>query len=375
MKDDFRIFVDAHVFDGPYQGTTTFIKGLYTALAKLHPELEICMGANDIRGLQQEFSGLCNCKFISYAHKTKLRYFWDIPLILRKCKANIAHFQYVCPPVAKSTKYIVTTHDLLFNDFPEDFPMAYRFMRNIAFKKSALNSDILTTDSQYSKNSIVRHYGIENDRVSVIPAAVSDKYFLEYDNEKARRFIFNKYGIKNYILYVSRIEPRKNHNMLLSSYLDLGLWERGISLVFIGRCTINNSKFLRMFKNVTGRTKGFIHHIDQVGENDLLEFHRGAALFVYPSRAEGFGIPPLEAAALGIKTLCSNTTAMAEFGFLNSGLFNPDDGDELKRKILMALDDKLFSKEQLVDISNHIKMNYSWEKSASTFMKLIENVA
>jgi len=373
--NNLRIFVDAHVFDGPYQGTTSFIKGLYTALAKLYPKLEILMGANDTANLREEFSRLPNyCKFIKYTYKTWLRYFYDIPLILKKYKPSIAHFQYICPPGQNSTKYIVTIHDLLFNDFPEDFSISYRFFRNIFFKKSALKSDILTTVSQYSKKSIVRHYGIENDRISVIPNAVSDRYFLDYDKEKAKRFIFNKYGIKNYILYVSRIEPRKNHDMLLNSYLDLELWKRGIPLVFIGNCAGKNNKFLWMLKDLTGRIKGFIHHIDQLDENDLLEFYRGASLFIYPSKAEGFGIPPIEATALGIKTLCSNRTALADFGFLNSGLFNPYDIDELKEKIIMALDDKLFPEEELVDISNHVKLKYSWEKSASTFMKLIEKV-
>ena len=53
---------------------------------------------------------------------------------------------------------------------------------------------------------------------------------------------------------------------------------------------------------------------------------------------------------------------------------NPYDIDELKGKIIMVLDDKLFPEEELVDISNHVKLKYSWEKSASTFMKLIEKV-
>jgi glycosyltransferase involved in cell wall biosynthesis len=375
MKEHIKIFVDGHVFDGPYQGTTTFIKGLYSEIAKMHPKLEILMGARDIKKLEKEFPPMPNLNFVSYTNSNKLRLFWDIPIIIKKYKPDVAHFQYISPPITKSTKYIVTIHDLLFNDFPDEFSALYRISRNIFFKKSALSADIITTDSQYSKELINKYYGIKKDKIYVIPIGINQKYLEKVDKKKAKSYILEKYGIYNYILYVSRIEPRKNHHLLLKSYLDLELWKKGICLVFIGSVSIKNVNFINIFDGVPKLIKRHIYLIDQIGEDDIIKFYAGAELFVYPSKAEGFGIPPIEASALGVKTICSNSTAMADFDFLGSGLFNCFDLNELKVKILLALEGKLFSNKQIINISNYVKNNYCWEESAGRFIDLLKKLA
>lgn len=94
---------------------------------------------------------------------------------------------------------------------------------------SAKRADLLLTVSEYSRKEIKRHFKITEDRIYVTSNCVSivnDKVGLT--DVKA------KYGLDRYILTVSRIEPRKNHQMLLKAFLELQLYKLGYKLVIVG---------------------------------------------------------------------------------------------------------------------------------------------
>lgn len=109
---------------------------------------------------------------------------------------------------------------------------------------------------------------------------------------------------------------------------------------------------------------------DAVDDADLLEFYRAAQAFVYPSRAEGFGIPPLEAAALRIPVICSNTSGMEQFGFFGEYHIDPYDLDLLKTKLIKLLEEPP-SEDVLALISKVVRERYSWESAAEA---LFENI-
>ena len=367
-----KLFIDCHVFDDSYQGTTTYIKGLYNALAKLRPDWEFYFGAKDIEKVSNEFKELNNVRYIKYRSSGKFRLLLEIPRILHKHKFDFAHFQYVVPPFYKNCKYIVTIHDILFNDFPEEFSFMYRIIRNLSFYYSAKKADILATVSSYSQEKINKHYKVSKTNIHVIPNAVDSIFAQTFNKKESQNYIKDKYSITNFLLYVSRIEPRKNQELLLQAYLDLKLWQQNVSLVFIGSNTLKNSKFSEMIRNLSNEAKECIFHLKNIPFSDLVEFYRSAELFVYPSKAEGFGIPPIEAASIGIPVICSNTTAMSDFTFLEKGFFSPSDLGQLKQKITLSLENKLYSLKELEDIKGYVANKYSWDKSACKLAELIE---
>ena len=89
---------------------------------------------------------------------------------------------------------------------------------------------------------------------------------------------------------------RKNHHLILNAFIEKELWKIGYSLVFIGSIT-HEIGLKNYISDLNNEINEHIHWIDQVSENQLLHFLNGAEFFIYPSKAEGFGIPPLEAAA------------------------------------------------------------------------------
>lgn len=311
-----------------------------------------------------------NSHFVQYSSSSAMRRLnVDIPRIIQQHGIHFAHFQYITP-FRKHCKYIVTTHDILFNDFKEEFSLSYRMVRNFLFRYSIKLADIKTTVSEYSKRRISHHYGIPSSEIHVVKNGVSDAFYQPYDKQAAQEAIEKAYGISNYILYVSRLEPRKNHILLLKAFINQKLYEKNINLVFIGRSTIADSELEALQNAMPQEAKSHFFRIDQVNNEDLLTFYRGARIFAYPSKAEGFGIPPLEAGAMKIPLLCSNKTAMSDFTFFGDRFFDPQDESGFAHK----LNDLLFlpeDAERCDQISEEIRKHYSWEESAKTLLDLI----
>ena len=360
----YKIFVDAHVFDGEFQGTLTYIKELYLKIVKISPDIKIYFGANNIEKVKIHFSEFKNVTYIQYRSKNSFnRIFIEIPKIIDDIECSHAHFQYTIPfRKNKKCKYVVTIHDVLFNDFSNEFSMLYRLKRNMLFYLSAKNCDFLLTVSNYSKKKISEQYKIDLEKIIVTPNAVSEDYFdFDFSKKESRTYINKKYGIQKFILYVSRIEPRKNQVLLLKTFVNEKLWLRGYSLVLIGSMTLE-SGLLELINNLGKEAKSAIHWLAQVDSINLKQFLNGAEVFIYPSKAEGFGIPPLEAASLYTPVLCSNATAMIDFDFFKPYFFDPDNKDLFVKLVLDILDNK--DNINVVEIQTAIKNKYTWEQTA-----------
>jgi len=364
-----KIFVDAYLLNKEHQGTKTYISELYKEFAKTNKNSTIYFGCFFDLELEKEFVDCKNIKFIHFKQKSRvLRMFFEIPRLIKKHEFEYAHFQYVIPFVRnKQCKYIVTIHDVLFNDFKEYFSFLYRLKRNFLFKNSAKKSDYLLTVSQYSKKRIQKLYKLEYKEVYITPNGVREEYFEEYNQLEVKKSIKRKYNIENYVLYVSRIEPRKNQQALLQLFLETK--DKALQLVFIGDESLENIALKNKLVSITTLQKQQIHFLKNICDVDLLDFYRAAKVFVYPSLAEGFGIPPIEAAALKIPVLCSKNTAMKDFTFFKPYHIDMADKNELKNKFREMLVD--INLERLVYIQNEIRNKYSWKFSSDVLTSII----
>ena len=357
-----NIFVDCHIFDGNFQGTTTYLKGLYSELLK-DKNTQFYFGAYNTAFLETLFGTHDNLTYVSYKVKNKFyRLLFDIPGIIKKNKIDFAHFQYVVPPI-KTCKYIVTIHDVLFLDFPEYFPLTYRIKNKFLFKTSAKRSDVVLSVSEYSKQQIQKHFGIKT--VTLTPNSIDSIYFEEYNKDAVKKQVSEKFKVANYFVYVSRWEPRKNHDRLLKAFVENEYYKTH-SLVFVGDKAIENKVYNDHYTSLPQEIKAAIFTFKKVDYQDLLLLVRGADLSIYPSIAEGFGIPPLESLAAKIPTICSNTTAMADFQFFGDCLFNPLDLTDLKNKIEIGLKDTQIDQKR-----NLMKAKFTWQFAAEQFKKAI----
>ena len=354
-----NLLVDCHVFDGKFQGTRTYIQGLYQSLIK-YKNINFFFAAQDVDNLKKYFGDNSNVHYISLKAGSSIkRLAIEFPQIVKKYKIDFAHFQYISPLV-KRCKEIVTVHDLLFLDYPQYFPLSYRIKNKFLFERSSKRADILLTVSEFSKEEIVKHFVIDRDKITVTPNAV-----LPIEKNIALPNIYNKVGSEKYIFTVGRIEPRKNFHLLLKAFIEMGLYKDGYKLVIIGTADLNYDEFYQYYDALTREEKESIV-MDVATFPELVSLYKHASLFVFPSLAEGFGIPPLEAIEYGCPLLCSNATAMAEFGIPSEFLFNPKDIEELKAKIKNSLN----GHRNLINIST-ITNKFNWKRSADILYKKI----
>jgi len=359
-----KLFVDAHAFDrGNFEGVTTYLKGIYNELTGLAPYIDFYFGGYDVENLRAVFGQAVNIHYLKYHTRNKYkRLAVEIPRLIRRYQIDAAHYQYTVPPV-KHCKEIVTIHDILFKDFPELFPFTYRMKNDFLFRRSARRAELLLTVSEYSRERLQQHYHL--DRIGVTPNAATYSSAPDFSEE-------NEIGNQKYILYVGRIEPRKNHLLLVQAYNELEIWRKGIHLILIGRQDVPVAELdAYLKKRLTPDARAYIHFKERVSAGELQAWYKNAELFVYPSLAEGFGIPPLEAAMAGVPCLCSNRTAMKDFTFFEEGLFNPESKQELKEKIQACLSDHDFRKIQ--SIKSQIREKYNWKASAEKLLNLIHS--
>lgn len=360
-KRKINVLVDAHIFDQSFQGTATYLKGVYNSLVK-NDNFQITICANNIENIKTHFADE-RFNFIKLRSKSKIkRLVIEIPKIIKLGDFDFAHFQYIAPPI-KHCKFIITIHDLLFLDFKDSFPLSYRIKNRILFYYSSVRSDLLLTVSEYSRERISKHFGLNRNRIFVTPNAVDDK------NPIHKVDIKEKYQLSKYILFVSRFEPRKNHIGLLRAFIQLKLYEKEYQLVFVGSKdeAIESKAFEFLKKQIPDSIQEHVKFFEKIPSQDLDYLYQEAECFIYPSKAEGFGIPPLEAAILETKVLCSNTTSMSDFDFLAYS-FDPRDQDEFNHKLNDILDDKNYPSKQ---IRKAILDKYNWDIIATDFAELL----
>ena len=360
-----KLLVDAHVFDDLSQGSKTYLEGIYSAVVDKDSQDDFYFASHDRGAIPEKLLGQANTHHLQFTgHNKFVRLGLNIPDLIKKNKIEWAHFQYISPLV-KTCPEIVTIHDLLFLEYPQYFPRDYRVIRNFLFKRSAKRAEWVLTVSEFSRAALIRYYQLDPKKVIITPNGILDFFWEPADIAADTGHLP---GLDQFILYVSRFEPRKNQAGLLRSYLDLQLWKQGIQLVFVGGKGIRSAEFDQRYESLNDQIKRMILFFRDLPSVNLKWLYQNSLLFVYPSFAEGFGIPPLEAIACGANVICSSATAMSEFRFLGDRLFEPTRRDEMTQKMDFYL--KHPSTDSSTSIRDHVRNQYSWDVAAQRFLSI-----
>jgi glycosyltransferase involved in cell wall biosynthesis len=218
-----------------------------------------------------------------------------------------------------------------------------------------LSKKVITV-SEFSKNEIVRLIGIPGDKITVIHNAVSDAF---------QKKVSQKSGEKGrYILSVASMDPRKNLTKLVEAYQMAGIGQE-VKLVLAGKTDpIFN---IDLPEEILARSVGY------VSDEELSSLYENAAIFVCPSLYEGFGIPPLEAMALGCPVILSDIPVFREIFGEAAHYVDPLDAKSIRDGIVLVLFDESYRLDLIRRGKERTKI-YNWEKSADKLVSLIGTI-
>lgn len=223
-------------------------------------------------------------------------------------------------------------------------------------------ADILITPSEYTRMALSSYFQV--GRMFVIYEACPENY-RKLKNEEIIEFK-KRLGIDDYLLYVGVINARKNVDGLIKSFLVVKSRFKKLKLIIISSYIgFQSEKVLELIE----KNQDSIIFLQNVPENDLIYFYNSATLFVFPSFAEGFGLPVLEAMACGVPVVTSNTSALPEVGGEAVEYVDPNNVDDIAMKIIQLLENE--ERRAKLRTAGLIRAkNFSWEKSAKELLEI-----
>jgi glycosyltransferase involved in cell wall biosynthesis len=245
-----------------------------------------------------------------------------LPRLLSKMKPNVFHCQYV-QPLWGRTKTVVSIHDLAFEHYPEYFHPWEAFRLKKAVLWTARHADHIVTLSEFSAADIARRYGVSREKITVTYLAASDS-FHPRDKSQCQEHLARNYGINlPFILYVGRIQARKNLARLVEAYATLRKRGATAKLVLVGKKDWQAEQLDARIKEL--RLESDVVFPGFVSFEDLPLFYNAAELFVFPSFFEGFGLPVIESMASGVPTITSMGSSLGEVAGDGAILVDPND--------------------------------------------------
>lgn len=270
-----------------------------------------------------------------------------------------------------NVKQVAVIHDINFFHHPKDLGWLVSKYYNYFFPRFAKKASQIATVSQFSKNDIIKSYGIEETKIDVVYNGCSEGFEV-LSQDAATQVKANYTGEKEYFLYVGSLQPRKNLARLFTAFNQFKIETKSdIKLVIAGSKYLWTKAMQQSLNNCEYKLD--IIFLDSVSENNLHQLYGAAFALIYIPIYEGFGIPLLEAMNSEIPILTANVSSLPEVAQDAALYCNPYDIADITNKIKQLYSDDLLRK-QLVAKGNLRKENFSWDSTANALWKSCEKV-
>lgn len=296
---------------------------------------------------------------------------WEQTLLPWNCEGRLLWSPNACGPLLYR-RQVVTFHDLFPIENPEWYSTVYARWYGLAMRRLAAGAMHLIAVSEYTKSRLVKVLGCSPENVTVIPNGchVGQRAHEDQIGEAAAGL---KLPGRRYVLSLGSLERRKNVPALLQAWSEIqaqlpsDLW-----LVIAG--SQPDAAVYGELGSCLSPTRVF--YTGYVPEQFLSGLYSGAELFVFPSLAEGFGLPLLEAMACGVRCLSSSSTSLPEVGGEAVRYFDPACPGDLARALgAMLLPESPAWEAGGYRPSVAQARRFSWDAAASKTRQVIETHA
>jgi glycosyltransferase involved in cell wall biosynthesis len=264
-----------------------------------------------------------------------LRLPFAMPYELRRRPVDLLHFQMIAPPVC-ATPFVLTLNDVAWETNPELFPWPIRLRLRLLVGRDARRAERVITVSEFSKRLICERYGLPASRVAVTYHG-ADERFRRLTDPAAPAAVCRRFGLDTgFVLYVGKLQARKNLVRLLASF-DRAVREGCFPHKLVLFCfnTSATAEIFTALAHLPSRERVVV--AGEVPFDDLVALYNAATVFAFPSLAEGFGLPPLEAMACGAPVILSNASSLPEVVGDAGILFDPLDVDAMAKALADVL--------------------------------------
>lgn len=299
------------------------------------------------------------------------------PRACRRGRFHLAHVPHFGPPLRSSVPTVVTIHDLI----PLRLP-AYRGSPGVQLYTklaavAARRARLIFTDSETSARDIQLLLDIPRERIRVVYLAADSRFAPVKDIAELARMRAKYQLPERFILYLGGFDVRKNVGCMIEAFSGLEA-ERanGWRLVLAGQLPTKHSAF---FPDPQQTAKEFGVHNDTqfigyISEEDKPALVSAASIFVYPSRYEGFGLPPLEALACGTPVLAANSASLPEVIGDAGILLDPDDARAWSEALHTLINDPARYRD-LQGAGPAQARKFSWTRTAQKTLEAYRSVA
>lgn len=365
-----KLGIDAKwYFEGPPSGRMV-VKSLIDRLIYIHdPELELYLFVN-----QNHYESAVKY-FPGFVHIVPVKMLTNlvsnllvIPRIGDKMGLDVLIFQNFGTLFKTKFKSIVYIHDVLFLDYPE-FYSAKELLYFKLMPFLAKRAQQIITISDKEKSRLIAHKVAANDHIDVVYHGVSSD-FRELDTYSAEEISsLNKmYKLPDrFVLYVGRINIRKNLLNLVKAFSLLE--DQQIKLVIVGKADHKNIDFNGLIDKLALKER--IVLTGHVSDEDLCLMYARATVFCFPSFAEGFGLPPLEAMRCGVPVVVSNATCLPEICGDAALYAAPDDPSAIAQQINILLNKGHIHQAMTVKGKAHVS-SFTWDRSAKSIIDVVK---
>ncbi len=273
-------------------------------------------------------------------------------------------------PVSHKCQTVITFHDLVFELFPQFYPLQSRLWQwQMSYPYLARTAHRIIAVSRSTQEDLIRIYKIHPDKITVVYEGVDPVYFEPIDGEllAALRQKFQVTG--DYLYYLGSLEPRKNVVAIIRglSYLKQQGFVNIKLVVSGGKGWLNEAIFAEVEKLGLKSEVVFTGGVSEIEKNTWL---KGAKCFVFPSLYEGFGLPVLEAMAAGCPVITSRISSLPEVVGDTALLIDPEQQNELNIALVKLLSDKSLSAD-LSKRGRERAKQFTWETAAAQTLKVI----
>jgi glycosyltransferase involved in cell wall biosynthesis len=297
---------------------------------------------------------------------------WRRPSPVPEDRLDLFYSPVTAFPTAGAPRRIVTVHDLSWHHVPESYSLVERSRQRYWVSQAARRADRIVTVSESTRRDLTSLHPEAGPKTVVIPPGVEDRFFAEWGRRDEQR-VRDRYSLDGrYLITLGSFHPRKNLPRLVEAYDLFRSRNPGrVQLLIAGRGGGDSSRLLSRIVRSPYRRDILLS--GYVPREDLPALYAGAELLVFPSRHEGFGIPALEAMAVGTPVLVSDLPVFEEICGPAALRFDPASSESMAEGLALSLKEEPGRAERIQEGARRAR-SFRWEDSARRLLELFRLV-